>query len=55
MTFQPGRKDFDAFLELEDHFKMILAKRVDLVTTEGLNRYLADSVLGEAVDVDLGV
>ena len=46
VSFQPGRKDFDAYLELVDHLETILARRVDLVTTEGLSRHLAASVLG---------
>jgi predicted nucleotidyltransferase len=37
-----------------DHLEMLLARRVDLVTTEGLSRHLAASVLGEALDVALG-
>lgn len=54
VTFDPGRKDFDAFLQLADHLEAILARPVDLVTTEGLSRHLAASVLAEAVDVALG-
>lgn len=54
VTFDPGRKDFDAFLQLADHLEAILARPVDLVTTEGLSRHLADSVLAEAVHVALG-
>jgi uncharacterized protein len=53
VSFQPGRKDFDAYLELVDHLETILARRVDLVTTEGLSSHLAASVLGEALDVAL--
>jgi predicted nucleotidyltransferase len=52
--FAPGRKDFDAYLELVDHLETILARRIDLVTTEGLSRHLAASVLAEALDVALG-
>jgi len=54
VSFQLGRKDFDAYLELVDHMETLLARRVDLVTTEGLSRHLAASVLGEALDVALG-
>ena len=54
VSFQAGRKDFDAYLELVDHLEMLLARRVDLVTAEGLSRHLAASVLGEALDVGLG-
>ena len=54
VTFQPGRKDFDAYLEIVDHLETLLARRVDLVTTEGLSRHLAASVLAEALDVALG-
>ena len=54
VSFQPGRKDFDTYLELVDHLEMLLARRVDLVTTEGLSRHLALSVLSEAQDVALG-
>jgi len=53
VSFQAGRKDYDADLELEDHPEMLLARRVDLVTTEGLRRHLVASVLGEALDVAL--
>ena len=53
VSFQAGRKDFDAYLELVDHLEMLLARRVDLVTTEALSRHLAASVLGEALDVAL--
>jgi len=53
VSFQPGRKDFNAYLELVDHLEMLLARRVDLVTTEGLSRHLPASVLGEALDVAL--
>ena len=52
--FAPGRKDFDAYLQLVDHLERILARCVDLVTTEGLSRHLAASVLAEALDVALG-
>jgi predicted nucleotidyltransferase len=54
VSFQPGRKDFDAYLELVDHLETILARRIDLVTTEGFSRHLAASVLAEALDVALG-
>ena len=53
VSFQAGRKDYDAYLELVDHLEILLARRVDLVTTEGLSRHLAALVLGEAVDVAL--
>jgi predicted nucleotidyltransferase len=55
VSFQPGRKDYPVFLELVDHLETILARRVDLVTTEGLSRHLAASVLAEALDVALSV
>jgi predicted nucleotidyltransferase len=54
VTFAPGRKDFETYLQLVDHLETILARRVDLVTTEGLSCHLAVSVLAEAVDVALG-
>ena len=53
VSFQPGRKDFDAYLALVDHLETILARRVDLVTIKGLSRHLAPTVLLEAVDVAL--
>ena len=53
VSFQPGRKDFDAYLALVDHLETILARRVDLVTIEGLSKHLAPTVLLEAVDVAL--
>jgi predicted nucleotidyltransferase len=53
VIFEPGRKDFDAYLALVDHLETILARRVDLVTIEGLSKHLAPTVLVEAVDVAL--
>lgn len=53
VSFQAGRKDFDTYLELVDHLELLLVRRVDLVTTEGLSRHLAASILGEALDVAL--
>lgn len=53
VTFKPGRKDFDDFVQLADHLETILPRRVDLVTMEGLSCHLAASVLAEAVDVAL--
>ncbi len=54
VSFQAGRKNFDAYLEPVDHLEMLLSRWVDLVTTESLSRHLAASVLGEALDVALG-
>jgi predicted nucleotidyltransferase len=54
VNFQPGRKNFDAYLAIVDHLETILARRVDLVTTEGLSKPMPPTVLREVLDVALG-
>ena len=53
VSFQPGRKDFDAYLALVDHLETILARRVDMVTIESVSRHLVDAVLEQAKPIDL--
>jgi uncharacterized protein len=51
VEFEPGRKSFDSFMQLADVVEEILARRVDLVTTEGLSPYIGPHILAEAEDV----
>ena len=51
VEFEPGRKNYDAWLELADLLESALHARVDLVTLEGLSPFLGPHILAEAVDV----
>jgi predicted nucleotidyltransferase len=54
VQFETGRKSFDRLLDLGDLLESRLARRVELVTTEGLSPYLGPHIRAEAQDVPLG-
>jgi uncharacterized protein len=43
--FEPGRKTFDAFMELAFFLEAALQHRVDLVTVESLSPYIGPHIL----------
>jgi predicted nucleotidyltransferase len=47
VEFEPGKKTFDAFIELAFYLEDILQHRVELVTTDSLSPYLAPHILKE--------
>ena len=47
VEFEPGRKTFDAFMELSFLLEEILQHKVELVTVESLSPYLAPHILKE--------
>ncbi len=51
VEFAPGQKSFERFTRLFDLLEECLARRVELVTTEGLSPYIGPHILAEAEDV----
>jgi uncharacterized protein len=51
VSFDPTQKCFDNFINLSFYLEDLLGRSVDLVTTEGLSKHLAESVLQELQDV----
>lgn len=51
VEFQPGEKRVDRFMGLADLLEDLLARPVDLLTTESLSPYIGPRILAEAVDV----
>ena len=51
VEFEPGRKNYDAFLALCAMLEQLLGKPVELVTTEALSPFIGPHVLAEAEDV----
>lgn len=51
VEFVPGQKTFDRFVALAELLEQVLARRVDLVTTESLSRFIGPHILDEAEDV----
>jgi predicted nucleotidyltransferase len=54
VVFEPGRKSFDAFMELSFFLEEILGRKVDLVTRESLSPHIGPHILEEVEDVPLG-
>ena len=54
VKFKAGAKSFDGFMELADFLEHILARPVELVTTEALSPYLAPYIFEEVEYVNLG-
>lgn len=49
VEFEPGRKTFDNYMDLKDFLEQLFARRVDLVTSEGLKPQLRDKILSETI------
>jgi len=47
IEFDPGRKSFDAFMELSFFLEEVLQHRIELVTVESLSPYLGPHILKE--------
>jgi len=47
IEFDPGRKTFDAFMELSFFLEEVLQHKVELVTVESLSPYLGPHILKE--------
>lgn len=53
VSFQPGRKSYDALLDLSECLEEITGRPVELLTREGLSSHLGPLILRESVDVPL--
>ena len=53
VRFEAGRKSYDRFLDLSEWLEEVTGRPVELVTREGLSRYLGPLILRESVDVPL--
>jgi predicted nucleotidyltransferase len=51
VEFDPDQKTFDRFMALGELLENVLARRVELVTTEALSPYIGPHILAEATDV----
>jgi uncharacterized protein len=49
VTFEPGFKTFDNFMELKFYLEDIFVREIDLVTLEALRPQLKDYILQEVV------
>src|SRR5262249_57851973 len=47
VEFEPGRKTFDAFMQLACFLESLFGRRVDLVTPESLSPYIGPHILRE--------
>lgn len=54
VQFAPGRKSFDAFMEVATLLEEVLRRPVEVVTAESLSPHLGPSILREVRDVPLG-
>jgi len=53
VEFEPGRKNFDAFMSLGFFLESLLGRRVELVTPESLSPYIGPRILSEVRYVPL--
>jgi uncharacterized protein len=53
VEFTPGKKTFDAFMELCFFLEEILERKVEVVTVESLSPYIGPHILNEVEYVDL--
>ena len=51
VEFEPGRKNYDAWLRLAELLESPLGRHFDLVTLEGLSPFIGPHILAEAVNV----
>jgi len=49
VEFSPGKKTFDNYMGLKDFLESLFKRRVDLVTYEGLNPHIRESVLSQVI------
>ena len=47
VEFEPGRKTFDAFMQLAFFLETLFGRRVELVTSESLSPYIGPHILRE--------
>ncbi|WP_232218425.1 toxin-antitoxin system, toxin component [Leptospira wolffii] len=53
VQFRSGQKSFDNFMDLSFKLEDILKARVDLLTKDSLSGNIKDSILAEALDIEI--
>ncbi|MFB5652192.1 nucleotidyltransferase family protein [Leptospira wolffii] len=53
VQFRSGQKSFDNFMDLSFKLEDILKARVDLLTKDSLSENIKDSILAEALDIEI--
>lgn len=48
VNFESGRSLFD-LIELKDELEELLGIKVDIISENGLNKYIKDTILGDAI------
>jgi len=48
VDFDPGKKKYDNFMELSFYLEELLGREVELVTPQGLSKYIGSHILKEA-------
>ena len=49
VEFSPGKKTFDNYMGLKNYLESLFERRVDLVTYDGLNPYIRESIMNGVV------
>lgn len=53
VQFRSGKKNFDSFMDLSFRLEDLLNTHVDLLTEESLTKDLRDSILSEAILIEI--
>lgn len=53
VIFEPGRKNFDTFMELSFFLEDLLQRKIELVTVESLSPFIGPHILEEAEYADV--
>jgi predicted nucleotidyltransferase len=53
VQFEPGKKNFDNFMDLSGLLEDLLHRRVEIVTTEALSPYIGPHIMSEVEYVSL--
>jgi len=55
VEFEPDKKNYDTFLDLADYLERLFeGRRVDLVTTKAISKYILPYVLKEVQQIEIG-
>ncbi|MHA8067303.1 nucleotidyltransferase family protein [Aquirufa sp. ROCK2-A2] len=53
VDFEPSKKSFDNFMDLSFFLEDLLGRKVELVTTQSLSKFIGPHILKEVQDVSL--
>ncbi len=55
VDIEPARKDYGSFLDLADYLESLFkGRRVDLITTEAISKYILPYVMKEVQQIEVG-